>query len=131
MDLNGSNILAENGRHQQHQDGGAGNMTHSSQFTSSGTTMNGNGNSTPTDNGSGYNDRPGGSSGKPSMGLLGDGSGPIHHDRHQHERERYYGDGRHQRSSGGHQQGVSKTNLYIRGLTPDTTDKDLHALCSP
>ncbi len=26
---------------------------------------------------------------------------------------------------------LSKTNLYIRGLTPTTTDKDLYALCSP
>lgn len=26
---------------------------------------------------------------------------------------------------------ISKTNLYIRGLTPNTTDKDLHSLCSP
>lgn len=26
---------------------------------------------------------------------------------------------------------VSKTNLYIRGLTANTTDKDLHNLCSP
>lgn len=26
---------------------------------------------------------------------------------------------------------ISKTNLYIRGLTPETTDKDLHSLCSP
>uniref|UniRef100_A0A834R236 Protein alan shepard n=1 Tax=Sarcoptes scabiei TaxID=52283 RepID=A0A834R236_SARSC len=26
---------------------------------------------------------------------------------------------------------ISKTNLYIRGLTPDTTDKDLQLLCQP
>jgi RNA recognition motif-containing protein len=26
---------------------------------------------------------------------------------------------------------LSKTNLYIRGLTPTTTDKDLYSLCSP
>ncbi|XP_045168214.2 RNA-binding motif, single-stranded-interacting protein 2-like isoform X5 [Mercenaria mercenaria] len=37
-------------------------------------------------------------------------------------------------SSGGSQSGseqLSKTNLYIRGLNPNTTDKDLVNLCSP
>jgi len=29
------------------------------------------------------------------------------------------------------QQRLSQTNLYIRGLSPDTTDKDLVSLCQP
>jgi len=29
----------------------------------------------------------------------------------------------------GHQQLLSRTNLYIRGLKPETTDKDLVTLC--
>ncbi|KAI8515306.1 RNA-binding motif, single-stranded-interacting protein 1 [Branchiostoma belcheri] len=38
-----------------------------------------------------------------------------------------------QGSSSGHSSGeqLSKTNLYIRGLTPNTTDQDLINLCSP
>ncbi|XP_066301490.1 RNA-binding motif, single-stranded-interacting protein 1-like isoform X4 [Branchiostoma lanceolatum] len=38
-----------------------------------------------------------------------------------------------QGSSSGHSSGeqLSKTNLYIRGLTPNTTDQDLIGLCSP
>jgi len=30
-----------------------------------------------------------------------------------------------------HQPRLSQTNLYIRGLSPDTTDKDLVNLCQP
>ena len=30
-----------------------------------------------------------------------------------------------------HQHRLSQTNLYIRGLSPDTTDKDLVNLCQP
>lgn len=34
------------------------------------------------------------------------------------------------RSYNGHaSEQLSKTNLYIRGLTPNTTDQDLHQLC--
>ena len=32
---------------------------------------------------------------------------------------------------GGGQARLSQTNLYIRGLSPDTTDKDLVSLCQP
>jgi len=32
-------------------------------------------------------------------------------------------------STGQHQQMLSRTNLYIRGLKPETTDKDLITLC--
>lgn len=125
---NGSITSAENGGRQQHQDGGAGNMPHQpSQSTTPGTAINGNGSATPTDNGSGYNDRPGGSGGKSQMGLLGEGADPMHHERHQYDRERYHANIRPR----GVFQAVSRTNLYIRGLTPETTDKDLHALCSP
>jgi len=34
-------------------------------------------------------------------------------------------------SSSSHQPRLSQTNLYIRGLSPDTTDKDLVNLCQP
>jgi len=34
-------------------------------------------------------------------------------------------------SSSNSQQRLSQTNLYIRGLSPDTTDKDLVTLCQP
>ena len=33
--------------------------------------------------------------------------------------------------SGGQPSRLSQTNLYIRGLAPDTTDKDLVTLCQP
>ncbi|GIY74743.1 RNA-binding motif, single-stranded-interacting protein 2 [Caerostris extrusa] len=34
-------------------------------------------------------------------------------------------------ASGNHSEQLSKTNLYIRGLTHNTTDKDLYNLCAP
>lgn len=34
-------------------------------------------------------------------------------------------------SSGGAGEQLSKTNLYIRGLHPGTTDQDLVKLCQP
>ncbi|GFU37407.1 protein alan shepard [Trichonephila clavipes] len=34
-------------------------------------------------------------------------------------------------ASGNHSEQLSKTNLYIRGLTHNTTDKDLYSLCAP
>ncbi|XP_035211113.1 protein alan shepard-like isoform X1 [Stegodyphus dumicola] len=34
-------------------------------------------------------------------------------------------------SSSSHSEQLSKTNLYIRGLTQNTTDKDLYNLCAP
>jgi hypothetical protein len=48
-----------------------------------------------------------------------------HHHHHHHHQQQHY---QHDRSLNDNQH-TSKTNLYIRGLSPDTTDNDLHEMC--
>lgn len=83
--------------------------------SNNGVTTNGNGSATPEGKQSSLlSDHSGGDRGDLGpRGDRGDMQGMHHH--HHHHRS----------------PAISKTNLYIRGLTPNTTDKDLHSLCSP
>jgi RNA recognition motif-containing protein len=49
-----------------------------------------------------------------------------HHQNHHHHRHYYQ---HYSNTSMNDSQHTSKTNLYIRGLSPDTTDNDLHEMC--
>ena len=53
-------------------------------------------------------------------------SNSSYHQHHNHYRHSHY---QHHNTASMNDSHTSKTNLYIRGLAPITTDNDLHEMC--